>query len=234
MADTLLSIVQQAASQLGLRQPSAVVGSTDLTAQILLRFAVQAGKELVRYHDWQALTVEHTFTATATITQTASAIPTAFGRFVYNPEIWDRSSNQKYFGPTPQRTWQQILSSSGTGSTRRWRKRGNSLLLTPAPTSGNTFAYEYVSKNFCESSSGTDQETWMADTDVPLIPDYLFILEMVWRFRHSRGFAQYAEDLVTCNIEKEKEAARDRGTGRIMGGNANDIPEPTFNGTIDG
>jgi hypothetical protein len=234
MADTLLSIVQQAASQLGLRQPSAVVGSTGLTEQILLRFAVQAGKELSKYHDWQALTNEHTFTATATTTQTSSAFPSAFGRFINKVELWDRSANLKYYGPTPQSTWQQIMSGGGTGITRRWRRRGNSLLLTPAPTTGNTMAYEYVSKNFCESSSGTDQETWMADTDVPLIPDSLFVLEIVWRFRHSRGFAQYAEDMITCEREKEKEASRDRGIAPIRGGSRGDVPQPSFNGTIDG
>lgn len=234
MALTLLQIVQEASAQLGLRQPSAVVGSTDLTAQILLRFAVQAGRELSRYHDWQNLIVQNTITATATTVQT-SALPSDFARMAYNAEIWDRTSTLRYSGPTNQRVWQQLQSGVGQGVSRRWRLLGNQLNLYPAPTSGNTIAFETISKNWCESSTGTSQEIWMADTDTPLLPDHLFPLEIVWRFRASRGFPMYAEDMKTCEIEKEKAASADRGTGRIRPGGAGNMPpDPVFTGTIDG
>lgn len=234
---SLLSIVQDAASQLGLRQPSLVVGSTDLTAQILFRFANQAGKELMRYHDWQALRIEALVTATASVVQTG-ALPSAdFDRLLYNPEVWNRTDNLRYAGPTPQRTWQQLQAGVTGGITGWWRILGNELNIYPAPTAGKVIAFEYVSKRWARSSGGTAQSKFMADTDTTVLDEDLLTLEMVWRFRQSRGFAQYAEDLATCEREKEKAASRDRGTGRIRPESTRDVdgpPYPSWDGILDG
>jgi hypothetical protein len=71
---------------------------------------------------------------------------------------------------------------------------------------------------------------------VPLLDEDLFILEVIWRYRKGRGFPQYAEDLETCEREKEKRASRDRGTGRkrVENTTASFPPAPTFSGVIDG
>lgn len=212
---SLLDIAQRAASRLGLRQPQTVVGSNDLTAQILLEFANQEGEELSRYHNWQALTVQKTFTTLAQVVQTNALPSTDYDRMVYNAEIWNRSLNLRYRGPTNSRVWQQIQSGVGAGVAGWWRIVGGQLNIYPAPTAGQTIAFEYISKKWCESSLGVDQEEFLADTDVALIPERLILLGIVWRYRHSRGFAQYAEDMATYEREKEKAAARDRATGRI-------------------
>ncbi len=232
---SLLSICQEAASQLGLRQPSTIVGSTDITAQILFRFANQAGKELMRYHDWQNLIEEVTFTSLATQEQTG-ALPSAdYDRMVYNAEVWDRTNDIRFAGPAPQRLWQRIKVSSISGITGCWRIIGNELNILPVQSAGNTIAFEYISKRWAASSGGTPQSSFMADTDEARISEDLLVLEMVWRFRQSRGFAQYAEDLSTCEREKEKAAARDRGTGRIrVETNADEYPQqPYFDGTLE-
>lgn len=230
----LLDIITEAASQLGLRQPSAVVGSTDLTAQILLRFANQEGKELARYHDWQDLIVSASHTSLATSAQTG-ALGTDYDRLIRNAEIWNTSLHQKYIGPTPSRTWLRLQQGVTGGVTGYWRIMRGELYIYPAPTAGQTIAFEYISKHWCESSGGNGQSEFMADTDVPLIPEDLITLGVVWRYRHSRGFAQYAEDMATYEREKEKAASRDRGTGVIAPSSRNDGPtDPIFNGTIDG
>jgi hypothetical protein len=77
---SLLTICQEAASELGLRQPSTIAGSSDLTAQILFRLANQSGKHLMRYHDWQNLIVVTTATATATIVHPHILSPRLHGR----------------------------------------------------------------------------------------------------------------------------------------------------------
>lgn len=230
----LLDIAQDAASQLGLRRPDAIIGSTDLTAQLLLRFANQGGKELARYHDWQKLVTEKTYTTVAQIAQTG-ALASDFDRFSYNPEVWNRTTNQRYTGPTPQRIWQQLQNGITGGVSGWWRLRGGDLLIYPAPTAGQTLAFEYVSKNWCASSGGTGQSAFADDTDTLNVPEDLMVLEIVWRFRQSRGFAQYAEDLSTCEREKEKAAARDRGTGRIRPDGTDSMnwpPTPFWDGTI--
>lgn len=232
---TLLTIVQEAASQLGLRQPSTVVGSTDLTAQMLYRFANQAGKELMRYHDWQALIVEVTFTTLAQIEQTDALDPDDYDRMIYNAEVWNRSLDLRYSGPTPQRIWQQLQTGVSGGVTGWWRIIGSQMKIYPAPTAGQTLAFEYISKRWARSSGGTAQEKFLADSDTTVLDEDLLILEMIWRFRAARGFPQYVEDMATCEREKEKVASRDRGTGRIRVEETQSPdwpPQPLWSGTI--
>lgn len=231
---SLLTIVQDAAVIIGLQQPSAVIASTDLATKKLLRFANQAGRELSKYHDWQTLIVEQAYTSIATEEQTNALPSTDYGRMVYNPEIWDRTSNLRLAGPTPQRYWALLKSGIGTGGvTGYWRILGNELRILPVMTAGHTLGFEYISKRWAESAGGTAQETFLNDSDTARVPEDLITLEIIWRFRQSRGFAQYAEDLSTCEREKEKAAAADRGTGRIRTERNDYNPQmPTWNGTV--
>ncbi len=156
---------------------------------------------------------------------------------VYNPEIWDRTSNLRIAGPTPQRYWALLKSGVTTGGVSGyWRILGNQLHVLPVMTAGHTLGFEYITKRWAESASGDPQESFMADTDTAKVSEDLITLEIIWRFRHSRGFAQYAEDLSTCEREKEKAASADRGTGRIRP-ESNDMGAyplpPTWNGTIE-
>lgn len=231
---TLLTIVQEASVILGLQQPSVAATATDLATKKLVRFANQGGRELAKYHDWQTLIVEQAYTSIATEQQT-NALPTAdYGRMVYNPEIWDRTSNLRLAGPTPQRYWALLKSGISTGGvTGYWRILGNELRILPVMTAGHTLGFEYISKRWAQSSGGTRQETFLADTDTALVPEELITLEIIWRWRQSRGFASYAEDLSTAEREKEKAAAADRGTGRIRTESNDTSPQmPTWNGTV--
>jgi hypothetical protein len=233
---SLLSIVQDAASQLGLRQPSFVVGSTDLTAQQLYRFANQAGKELMRYHDWQALIVEVSATSTAAVIQTGMLDSADFDRMIYNAEVWNRSDDLRYTGPTPQRFWQQLQTGVAGGVVGWWRIKGGEMNIFPAPSAGKIIAFEYISKRWARSSGGTAQAKFLADTDTTALDEDLLTLELVWRFRQAKGFAQYAEDMATCEREKEKAASRDRGTGRIRPEDPRTTdwpPFPAWTGTIE-
>ncbi len=106
--------------------------------------------------------------------------------------------------------------------------------ILPVMSAGKTISCEYISKRWAASSTGTAQSAFLADTDTVMLDEELFVLEMVWRFRKSRGFGQYAEDMVTAEIEKEKRASQDRGTGRVRPestGRDQPMP-PTWSGTI--
>lgn len=233
---TLLTIVQDAAVILGLQQPTAVIAATDLATKKLLKFANQGGRELARYHDWQNLIVEQTFTSLATEEQTNALPTTDYGRMVYNAEIWDRTSHLRLTGPTPQRYWATLKAGLTGGLSGYWRIIGNQLRILPVMTAGHTLGFEYISKRWVESSGGTRRETFLDDTDTARVPEDLITLEIIWRWRHSRGFSAYAEDMSTCEREKEKAAAADRGTGRIRT-ESNDYgsaPQmPSWNGTVN-
>ena len=91
---------------------------------------------------------------------------------------------------------------------RRFRIYAGEIFFDPIfESSGDTYVVEYYSDGWCESSGGTAQTTWLADTDVPLLPDDCFILGLIWRFKRVKGL-DYGEEFRTWNRECEREIGR--------------------------
>jgi hypothetical protein len=206
---TLLSICQQVADESGVTRPSYIIGNNDLTARRLLAAAKSAGRELaegriraangnvITVHDWSALRKEQTFTTTASdydyvLDSTGIITDNDFQRIVKDT-IWDRTNNRwiRFVEPVE---WQNYVSGLITiGIDKIATIRGGQLLIHTTPTSTDTYAFEYISKHWCESSGGTGQTTWAADTDVGVLPDDLLELGTRWRFKEMMGLP-YAED----------------------------------------
>lgn len=204
---TLLSIIQGACDRSGLSRPPAVVSSTDQQVRELLALANEEGLQLSRRHDWQKLTKEATFTSVATETQTAM-VPSDLDRFV-NGTFWNRSQRRQFVGPLSPQEWQQIKAMTTGPIPENFRFRGSNILIQPVPTAGETFAFEYVSTQWCESSGGTDQSEWAADTDVALLPERLFVLGVTWRFKQLKGLP-FTEDLAMYDGQVNQAILRDR------------------------
>jgi hypothetical protein len=228
---SLLTLCQGAASSLSLPAVTAIVGSSEANSALLLTLAKREGRELARRHDWQNIVVAHTWTTTATVAQSL-ALPSDYDRLVPDVEIWNRSSNTLLRGPTPSNIWMRLQSGISGGVTGWWRIIGNVLQVYPAPEASLTFALDYVSKNYCESSGGTDQSDWAADADLGKVPEHLVELGVTWRWLRAKGM-DYAEELATYEREVEKAAARDRGMAvMVVSGGSNDITEPFWPGTV--
>ncbi len=182
---SLLTLCQKAARKLALDVPSAIVGSTNAQTLLLLEMAQDEGKALAKRHTWQALTAEKTFVTIAAAAQTTS-IPSDF-RTLINESIFNRTRNRRVAGPIAPEEWQLIQSSLVTRVDPAYRIRGDVMLLTPTPPAGETVAYEYISKNWCQSSGGTAQSEWLADTDTGKLDEDVMALGVEWRFRSNRG-----------------------------------------------
>jgi hypothetical protein len=207
---TLLTIVQEAAGSLNQPVPSTVFGSTSGDAVLWRNLAQREGRDLSGRHDWQALIVQQTWTSTATQAQT-SALPSDYDHMVPDVVIWDRTGKYPYQGPTSSQDWQTLVSSGVTGGGAGWwRIIGGDVYLYPAPTAGRTFALEYITTKWCQSSGGTGQSAWAADTDTALIPESLIALGLTWRWLRAKGM-DYAEEMQTYERDVELAASRDRG-----------------------
>jgi hypothetical protein len=211
---SFLTLIQNSAKELGLASPSTAYASTDQQVIQLVALAQREGTELMQDFDWQVLTTEKTFTSVALADQTtASAVPSDLDRFI--PEtFFNRSQKRPVFGPISAQDWQFTQAVVATTLVESFRQRGNAILITPTPTAGDTYAYEYISKNFCESSGGTDQAAWAADTDVGILPEALMTMGVIWRFLKAKGF-DYAEAFRTYEIAKAKAQAKDGGKRRF-------------------
>jgi hypothetical protein len=114
-------------------------------------------------------------------------MPSDFLWFITQTQ-WDRTNLWQLIGPTSPVRWQQLKSGVTTsGPRRRFRVKPvanvNRLFIDPTPgTTTNTLAFEYISKNWCQSAGGTGQSSWLADTDTGILDEDLLELGTKWQF----------------------------------------------------
>lgn len=209
---SLLSIVQEAAIIVRQETPSAVISSSVEAVKLLKRLADVEGRELSRRHNWQALTSEHSFSTVAASAQTSS-VPTDFG-WIIPDTMFNRTTNRKVFGPLSSQEWQEIQSSLVTRVDPAFRIRGGTILITPTPSAGESIYYEYISKNWCQSSGGSPQATWAADDDTGVLDEYLIMLGVVWRFKQTSGL-DYSEEFQSYERAVADAIQRD-GSRRVL------------------
>lgn len=233
---SLLTVCQDAAVELGIATPAAILTSTDPNAVLLHRLAKAEAYELARRHDWQAMTFANAWTTTATVVQDG-ALPADYDRLVYDAQVWDRSRNQRLMGPTTSNQWMVLKSGVTAGVHGAWRILGGKLQIYPAPDAGLTYELEYVSKAWAVSDEGVARETFEfeADEDTTAFPEYLIKTGMIWRYRKAKGF-DYSEEMSTHERQVELACSRDRGIGaqrKAPKGASSTLTMPTWPGRIE-
>lgn len=202
-----------ACDRLKLNRPTTLIGNTtDEVARKMLGLIAQEGKELASRGTWQALTREKTFTTVAQAVQT-SAVPSDFDWYIPGT-MFNRSATRELEEPLTPQEWQRFQATLSTFVNAAFRFRGNSILIAPTPTAGQTVAYEYMTKNFCTSSGGTEQSAFAADTDLTVLNEEYHILGIVWRWKRSIG-VDYAEEFNTYEAAVNQALDRDGARPRI-------------------
>lgn len=214
---SLLTIIQSAADRIGIVRPSAGIGSSDQQIRSLVALAQQEGRDLAARFNWQALTRETTFTATATAAQ-SGALPTGYDRIIRNG-MWNRTRDNCVHGPMTAQDWQAIQATIAPSIVEGFRIRGDSLLITPTPTAGDSYAFEYVSQYWAGTAASTTPtlDEFSADTDIAYLREELLVLGVIWRFQKARGL-DYGESMQTYEIAVKRAMDRDGGTVAIMMG----------------
>jgi hypothetical protein len=217
---SLLSIIQDAAGQLGITRPTSAVSSTDLQTRQLLALANEEGKELARRFEWEILKKEGTFTTVATETQVAS-LTTTFTDFarITNNTMWNRTQSRPVRGPLSDQQWQlRRAAAAQVGVEYYFRIRGGALLFNPTPAAGDSVYFEYISSKWCQSTLSVAQIAWGADADTGLINEEAMRLGVVWRFLKAKGL-DYSEEFRTYEMALSDLFGPDAGNGVVdMGG----------------
>jgi hypothetical protein len=202
---TLLAIVQNAASRLGLTPPSSVVTSSDELARTLLSLAQEEGKALYDRNTWQVLQTEYTF---PTVNGMASyALPSDFDQLI-KETVFNRTRRRRMYGDLSPAQWQETQASLVTRVNPAFRIRGNLFYISPTPTAAETVAYEYLSKNWCQSGSLVGQSSWASDSDTGILSEELMTLGIIWRFKSAKSL-DYAEAMNNYEIAVAKAIFKD-------------------------
>lgn len=233
----MLTLIQRFCERNNLDVPATVYGSTDPQVLQIKALLEEEGNDLSRRGDWNELTFEATHTTVATESQGAmNVIATNGFRNIKNDTIWDRSLRL----PLPVLNdveWAAQKGFATTGPNYSVRVRGGLLLANPTPTAGNTWAFEYISKNWILGANGTSYKQFFTlDTDNPLLPEELLTLGLRWRWKKEKGF-DYAEDFNTYEKQVMQALGQDGMKKRLSmdGGSSNAMPHiaiPQGNWTV--
>ena len=217
---SLLTLIQSVATELNINSPSTVIGNTNKQIIQLLRLANNEGKQLASRYRWQAHQSESTFTSVATESQGAmtTVAGTDFG-WIANDTVWNRTSNRPMY-PVDDVQWQQMKSSNITGPYEYFRIRGGNFIVIPVMTAGQTVAFEWISKNWCQSSVGTAQSAWASDTDTGKLDEDIMSSGVLWRWKKAKGL-DYAEDFQTYERLVADASTRDGAKKRVYMGGGN-------------
>ena len=165
---------------------------------------------------WPILLKEHTFSTSSGTA--AYALPADFDRLV-NETVYNRSDNDIFSGPlTPAEYQLQNYGTASSGTTEKFRLKAASNALKfeidPTPSSTQTIGFEYVSSYYSQSSGGTGQAAWAADTDTGILDESLFELGLTFRFKQAHGLS-YDQDYREYQLELRQAISR-QGSSPIL------------------
>ena len=219
---SLLSIVQDSLREIGgFEVPTSVVGNTNETAVLSLALVNRSLKEVAKRSRWSGITIRGSINTVAS--QAEYALPSDY-KSIINETLWDDTNDRQIIGPVSAKDWEFLKNSntipSWTSYFRIFRSassNNNVFHFFPIPDAVYNYYYEYKSNGLAQSSGGTVQTVYLADTDVGLLDEDVIALGFKWRILKSRGLP-YAEEFRDYEISIE-DAASDSGADTIsMGG----------------
>jgi len=208
---TVLTVIQRVCMKIGIARPTAVFSSTERELQELAELANVASEAIVEAHDWQALTVEHTFTGDGVADSFAA--PADYDRMITDGQLWNSQTNN----PVDALSLNEWLGRETRGFDvySAYTILGNEFRIRPTMAVGETCKMLYV-KNTCvvgvaDGTASNHADCFTADDDEFLLPDRLLRLGIIWRWRESKGL-DYAEDMQNYELALAEEVLSEAGS----------------------
>jgi hypothetical protein len=238
---SFLTIAQDVLIAVDFPSPSTAFANNDPAVKKVRRSIESSSYALARVNAWKTMRGERTFTSLAAEVQTG-ILPAGFDRFI--PEtFWNRTDKNLVIGPITEVEWASLKAYGYADTSRpKFIQRGNtaasSILMIPAPSAGKTFAFSYVNSYFCQSSSGTAQSAWAADTDVARLNPELVTLgaisDFLWMegMNHEKADSDF-EDLFNLLVKNDNPRARAMSCGDIFGSRRHFTGSPASTGNYN-
>jgi hypothetical protein len=226
---TCLSIIQDVCQRINLPSPTTAAQSADPAIQQVVALSLKEAEWQLGQYDPQACLLEGTFTTVAAETQVANITSTYPGmKAILNDTLWNRNLRRPVFGPMTAQRWEQLKAMVMQGPWNQYQIRGNAILFIPVPTAGQSIWFQYKSVNWCQSSGGTPQSRFMADTDIGLLDENVFKLGIEWRWKKAKNL-EYAQDFADYEDALAIVKARD-GTKDVI--NMGDVRYDIYPGIL--
>jgi len=125
---------------------------------------------------------------TVNFSQTIYNLPTDFETITDRTQ-WNKTKHWEMLGPEDAQQWQWLKSGYiSTGPRVRWRILGGQFQIWPPTTTTEYLGFEYRSKGWAESSTGTVKNSFTADTDTTFFDDRIMVLYTKLKYFQIKSF----------------------------------------------
>jgi len=197
---SLLSVVQQVCSVVGVARPQAVIPGigSNRTMQEMFDLANEMAQRIAYdTRDWQGLRRQATFVGNGT--QTAFDLPANYKRMLLTSNVWRSTSKVQpmRFIADPDE-WIQRVSVGWCDAVGEWTLMGGQMLIVQPMGSAVTATFLYLDKNCINLSQtpGGFGNEFQNDADTFRLDERLLKLGMIWQWKANKG-SPYAEDMGT-------------------------------------
>ena len=129
-----------------------------------------------------------TGTGSVVLAQTAYNLPSDFEN-ITDRTHWDKTKHWEMLGPEDAQQWQWLKSGYiSTGPRIRWRIIDNQFCIWPVMNTQEYLGYEYRSKGWARSATGTVQNSFVADTDTTVLDDRIMVLATKLKYFQIKSF----------------------------------------------
>jgi hypothetical protein len=129
-----------------------------------------------------------TGTGDIVLAQTAYTLPPDFETITDRTQ-WDKTKHWEALGPESAQQWQWLKSGYiSTGPRIRWRILDNQFQVWPPMNTNEYLGWEYRSKGWARSSTGTVKNSFTADSDTTVFDDRLMVLYTKLKYFQVKSF----------------------------------------------
>lgn len=208
LAKNLTRVLQES----GFLVPNSFINNSDQDIGQLVAIAQGCCAEIIK-EPWQRLRKFYTFTLTSLTTY---SLPSDFGSYLpstmYQEGRWDRADM-----PTTEDCWAFLSSTTGISNLPIRVRIIRGVLNIMQPQVGATISMEYMQNTPVENATtGAFQQEFLLDTDLWMLDDRLFQLEVKWKFKKEKGIQDWNADLQAASVYRSQLLAVDQGNSTIL------------------
>lgn len=175
---------------------SAVITGISSTSNLSASFAVsgttvQPNSQIITVDSATQVTMDMNAVTSGTVSlvfsQVQYALPSDWSKQITQTE-WDRTDRWPLLGPQSSQEWQNLKSGTiVSGPNTRFRILGNKITVLPAPSTGLTFSFEYVSNYWVRSAADVAKAAYTVDTDTNIFSDSLMVTGLKAQWKIAKG-----------------------------------------------
>ncbi len=214
---TVLSAIQNASAVIALNRPAVVFSSTEREHFELQVLANACASHIARDYEWQALKMLGHVAGNGSTR--SFALPADYDRMLKEGELWSDRLQSPLAHIISTDGWLELDIRQAEPMTGAWTLINSEIAVRPAPMSGETLSFYYMSSRWARDRDGNVKEAFTVDDDAFRLSENLLTLCMIWKWRANKGLP-YAQDQENYEDEKEKRIAADKGARVLRVGHA--------------